>query len=93
VRRRMCMSERVDIELTEEDFKELGKLAQHTLTKLGLIAKRHIEEIGVEDVNVWRSFLDELLMMYVSGLLETHRHIIKITVDELCRRYKESGII
>jgi hypothetical protein len=87
------MSERVDIELTEEDFKELGKLAQHTLTRLGLIAKRHIEEIGVEDVNVWRSFLDELLMMYISGLLETHRHIMKITVEELCRRYKESDTL
>jgi hypothetical protein len=87
------MSDGINIELTENDLRELGKLAQHTLTKLGLIAKRHIEDIGVEDVNVWRSFLDELLMMYISGLLETHRHIIKITVDELCRRYKESGII
>ena len=59
----MYLSNRVDIELTEEDFKQLGKLAQHTLRRLGLIAKRHIEERGVEDVNVWRSFLDELLMM------------------------------
>jgi hypothetical protein len=87
------MSERVDIELTEDDLRELGKLAQRTLTKLALIIKRHIEDTGIEDDNLWRSFLDELLMMYVSGLLETHRRLLEITVEELCRMRKESDTL
>jgi hypothetical protein len=93
VRRRMCMSGRVEIVLTEGDLKELCKLAQRTLTRLGLIVERHIEDMGIEDVNMWRSFLDELLMMYISGLLETHRRLLEISIEELCRRYKESDVI
>jgi hypothetical protein len=87
------MSERIVIELTEEDLRELGKLIQDTLIKLASIIKRHIEDTGIEDDNLWRSFLDELLMMYVSGLFKTHIRLLEITVDELCKMRKESDTI
>jgi hypothetical protein len=87
------MSKRLEVVLTEEEREELGELIQYTLAKLGLIVEKHNEVMSTEDVNVWRSFLDELLMIYVSALMGTHIEILQNTMDKLTRRSRGSGII
>jgi hypothetical protein len=91
------MNVRINVTLTEEDLNELARLIEYSLKQLILIVEKHKEVTGVRDINVWRAFLDELLMNYVSGLLKMHIQILQNATNELarniCEESKESGII
>jgi hypothetical protein len=93
VRRRMCMSDRINIELTEEDVDELVKMIDNTLRRFAQIVLRHSEVINTGDINLIRSFLDELLISYTSVLLRTHLKLLQVTMDEVSGDGKESGVL
>jgi hypothetical protein len=49
--------------------------------------------MNTRDINIWRSMLDELLILYISGLSKTHIEILQNTMDKLFGGNKGSGII
>ena len=71
---------RVDVKLTGEDLKDLEDLAKYTLTKIALLVERHSEITATGNMNLWRAFFDEVLMMYVTGLLVAHMEALQTTV-------------
>jgi hypothetical protein len=97
VRRRMCMDVRVNVVLTKEDVDELAKMIDNTLRRFAQIVLRHSEVMNTGDINLIRSFLDELLINYTSALLKTHLKLLQDTMDECFKVVsgdgKESGVL
>jgi hypothetical protein len=97
VRRRMCMDIKLNVVLTKEDIDELARMIQDTLARLVQIASRHSEVMNTGDINLFRSFIDEMLINYTSALLKTHLKLLQDTVNEYVKimsgEGKESGIL
>jgi hypothetical protein len=91
------MDVRVNVVLTKEDVDELAKMIDNTLRIFAQIVLRHSEVVNTGDINLIRSFLDELLINYTSALLKTHLKLLQDAMDECFKVVsgdgKESGII
>jgi hypothetical protein len=65
------------IVLDDEDKEDLKDLIVYTLSKISFIVDKHIGNLGKANVNLWRAFSDELLMIYVDDLLRIHIEVLQ----------------
>jgi hypothetical protein len=65
------------IVLDDEDKEDLKDLVVYTLSKISFIVDKHIGALGKTNVNLWRAFSDELLMIYVGDLLRIHIEVLQ----------------
>jgi hypothetical protein len=76
--------------LDDEDKEDLKDLIVYTLLKISLIVDKHVGALGKTNVNLWRVFSDELLMIYVGDLLKIHIEVLQEFVKTLS---KFSGVV
>jgi hypothetical protein len=65
------------IVLDDEDKEDLKDLVVYTLSKISFIVDKHMGALGKTNVNLWRAFSDELLMIYVGDLLRIHIEVLQ----------------
>jgi hypothetical protein len=76
--------------LDDEDKEDLKDLIVYTLSKISFIVDKHIGALGKTNVNLWRGFSDELLMIYVGDLLRIHIEVLQEFVKTFS---KISGVV
>lgn len=82
---------RIRVELTEQDLRDLNSLAHYTLNRIAQIVERHGEIMGTGNINLWRAFLNEMLILYVSALLDTHIDVLQTAIDNWAKEFEEGG--
>jgi len=76
------------IVIDEDDVEKLKDLMLNTLSKMSSMADKYVGKVNTNNINRWRGFFDELLMVYVSNLLETHIETMSEFVKMLYKYYE-----
>jgi hypothetical protein len=76
--------------LDDEDKEDLKDLTVYTLSRISFMVDKHIGALSKTNVNLWRCFSDELLMIYVGDLLKIHIEVLQEFVKTLS---KFSGVV